>query len=293
MNKLIDFVLTEIREVLGHMNHRKRLDKSGSFKLLLIEEHHVFVERLYFLYSLFLIMLLEVWLFHTLFSWLFSNFHEIYLISCLLWLAVELLIVYRMEDSFHNKIYLPSGISSWRLNVIPLFLCVVNSCSNVVYLFVFSVGIRNSFISMIYLKIVIFCLSVLYICFLGLQLKKIVSVDYNPAKNTKNLCSIGFGDIILVKRGNTVYVVDEKVETLDFGYKNEILLLQDYSCDKVPLSSIRAIILTNGLDFNKVLVPDVANRTFIVKNLVGCSGWEDRSYRTDTEVLRVLDANFI
>lgn len=83
------------------------------------------------------------------------------------------------------------------------------------------------------------------------------------------------------------------METLDFGYKNEILLLQDYSCDKVPLSSIRAIILTNGLDFNKVLVPDVANRTFIVKNLVGCSGWEDRSYRTDTEVLRVLDANFI
>lgn len=275
------------------MNHRKRLDKSGSFKLLLIEGHHVFVERIYFLYSLFLIMILEVWLFHTLFSWIFSNFYEIYLISCLLWLAVELLIIYRMENSFHNKMYLSSGISSWRLNVIPLFLCVVNSSSNVIYLFVFSVGIRNSFISIIYLKIIIFCLSGLYICFLGLRLKKIIGVDYNPAVNTINLKTIGFGDIILVKRNHTVHVVDEKVETLDFGYKNEILLLQDYSCDKVPLANVRAIILANGVDFNKVLVPDVTNRTFIVKNLIGCSGWEDRSYRTDTEVLRVLDANFI
>ncbi len=118
-------------------------------------------------------------------------------------------------------------------------------------------------------------------------------MDYNPAVNTINLKTIGFGDIILVKRNHTVHVVDEKVETLDFGYKNEILLLQDYSCDKVPLANVRAIILANGVDFNKVLVPDVTNRTFIVKNLIGCSGWEDRSYRTDTEVLRVLDANFI
>lgn len=147
-----------------------------------------------FLYSLFLVMFLEIWLFHTLFSWTFSNFHEVYPISCLLWLAMKLLIIYGMETSFGNKVYSRPEISSWRLNVVPSILCVANSCANVVYLFIFPVGIRDSFVAFVCLKIVIFCFSVLYICLLDLRLRKIIDVNYNPAVNTMNLGTIGCED---------------------------------------------------------------------------------------------------
>jgi len=80
---------------------------------------------------------------------------------------------------------------------------------------------------------------------------------------------------------------------LEFGYRNDVLLLRDYSCSPEPLETVRAILLTNGSDFNKALIPDTANRSFIVKNLVECNGWKDRSKRTDVEVLRVLKSNFI
>lgn len=275
------------------MNHRKKLDHSGSFKLVLSEEHHTFIEKVYFLYSLFLIMVLEVWIFHKLFSWVSINFNELYLLLCMTWLVIKLLVIYKMEDSFKNKMYLPPEVSSWQLNIIPLFLCLLNSCINVVYLFYFPVNSRDSFILMIYSKIVVACLSVLYICFLGCRLKKIIGVNYNPAVNTMNSETIGFGDIILVKRDDTIYTIDEKVETLDFGYKNDVLLLQDSSCNRIPLLSIRAILLVNGLDFNKVLIPDTVNKRFIVKDLIGCTNWEDRSTRTNAEIIRVLNANFI
>lgn len=291
-NRIVDFVLTALKRELGFMNHRTRLDKRANFTLCLFEEHRVYSEKIHFLLTLFLLSILEFfildWLHGVIVRWLALRW-----VFLILWLAIELIVVFGMESLFKRWVMLPlqDRANHWKINFIPLLLCMMNSCVNIAYLFF--IEFSESFIIFVELRIIIFAFACLYVCSILLRLKKIVKVDYNPTSSNRNQYSIGFGDIIIVKRDGTVHVLDEAVESLDIGYENEILLVQDYSYEEIPMSELKCILFVNGRDFNKAVIPDLTTRSFKVKDLFGCSTWSDYSVRTDSEILRVLGLNSV
>ena len=141
-------------------------------------------------------------------------------------------------------------------------------------------------------KFMIFSIFCAYVIIRQIGMKKIVRFTYEPKENCDLLGVIGFGDIIIVSVDGTVHVLDETKETIEFGYRNEVLLLRDVGFQVIPLDKLRAILLINGRDFNKAVIPAKGN-TFTVKDLSGCSQFSDHSLRTDAEILRVLNSNSI
>ena len=257
----------------------------------MFEKHYVWFLHLRLFIKLSLIMALECIALLLCSGWL-KNYYSICPVLSIILFGAGMMYVYVNEKGYADRLLWQEQDRKLHLwiNAVPLLLSILDVCSTVIYLWV----IKDSLAIYLLLlsKLMIFCTFCAYVIIRQIGMKKIVRFTYEPKENCDLPGVIGFGDIIIVSADGTVHVLDETKETIEFGYRNEVLLLRDVGFQVIPLDKLRAILLINGRDFNKAVIP-VNGSTFTVKDLSGYSQFSDYSLRTDTEILRFLSGNSI
>lgn len=296
MFEVCTIIVNSLRKEFGIMNHRKDLSNVDGKRFCLYKQNHVIVERVHSAISLILIILLEIMFMPKCCEQVWNSIgFRIYWVLAVGWIAAELVIVGGLEYRFRQKVSIHSRfkISTVRLNCICFLLSVINCLTNILFIFLYPLTISMSEFTEIYLltKIILIAASICYSCFLVVLRKSYFSCLYSTYNKSRFKECITAIDIAVVCNDGEVIIPDVSKQTLDLGFGNDVLLIEDQEVTIIALDRMRAVIFANGEDFNKAVVPNGTD--FVVKDLINFANLKKGSAKTDADVLELLNVNSI